>query len=120
VGGYTEARAIQQFALEHNMPVWCGGMLETGIGRAHNVAISTLPGFTLPGDVSASSRYWEQDIIDPPITVTKRGTIMAPPGPGIGYAVNERRIEDLTVRRERVKLARCKHSGRSTIGDPGQ
>ena len=104
VGGHTETRAIQAFAIEHGIPVWCGGMLEAGIGRAHNIALSTLPGFTLPGDVSASARYWDEDIIDPPVTVTKQGTIKAPTTPGIGYQVNEERIEALTVRRETVQL----------------
>lgn len=104
VGGYSEAKAIQSFALERAMPVWCGGMLEAGIGRAHNIALSTLSGFTLPGDVSASSRYWEEDIIEPPVTVTREGTIKAPTGHGIGYEVNEARIEALTVRRETVNL----------------
>jgi O-succinylbenzoate synthase len=104
VGGHTEVRLIQAFAVEHGIPVWCGGMLEAGIGRAHNIALSTLPGFTLPGDVSASARYWEEDIIDPPVTVSRTGTIKAPTGHGIGYEVNEDRIEALTVRRETVRL----------------
>lgn len=104
VGGYSEARAIQSFAELHDMPVWCGGMLEAGIGRAHNIALSTLPGFTLPGDVSASARYWEEDIIEPPVTVSREGTIKAPAGNGIGYEVNEPRIEALTVRRETLNL----------------
>ncbi len=104
VGGHTETRLIQAYAFEHDFPVWCGGMLEAGIGRAHNIALSTLPGFTLPGDVSASARYWDEDIIDPPVTVTKQGTIKAPTTPGIGYEVNEERVEALTVRRETVQL----------------
>ena len=104
VGGYNEARAIQSFAQDHGLQVWCGGMLEAGIGRAHNIALSTLPGFTLPGDVSASERYWEEDIIEPPVTVSREGTIKAPAGHGIGYDVNEARIEALTVRRETVHL----------------
>jgi O-succinylbenzoate synthase len=104
VGGHSEAKAIQSFALKHNVPVWCGGMLESGIGRAHNIAMSTLPGFTLPGDVSASARYWAEDIIEPPVTVNVDGTINAPADYGIGYEVNEARIEDLTVRRETVPL----------------
>ncbi len=104
VGGHTEVRLIQAYAAERNIPVWCGGMLEAGIGRAHNIALSTLPGFTLPGDVSASARYWEEDIIDPPVTVSRKGTIKAPTGYGIGYEVNEARVEALTVRRETVHL----------------
>ena len=79
-------------------------MLESGIGRAHNIAMSTLPGFTLPGDVSASQRYWDEDIIEPPVTVSGQGTIKAPAGHGIGYEVNEARVEALTVRRETVRL----------------
>src|SRR4030095_11056696 len=105
VGGFAEAKAIQAFAKEAGMPVWCGGMLESGIGRAHNIALSTLPGFNLPGDVSASSRYWEQDIIEPPVTVSRQGTIKAPAAHGIGFEVNAARIEALTVRRETVLLA---------------
>lgn len=104
VGGHTEVQRIQTYASEHGIPVWCGGMLEAGIGRAHNIALSTLPGFTLPGDVSASARYWEEDIIEPPVTVSRKGTINAPTGHGIGYEVNEARIEALTVRRESVRL----------------
>ena len=104
VGGYSEAKDIQAFALSHGMPVWCGGMLEAGIGRAHNIALSTLPGFTLPGDVAASHRYWDEDIIEPPVTVSRAGTITAPTGCGIGFEVNEGRVESLTVRRETVRL----------------
>ena len=79
-------------------------MLESGIGRAHNIAMSTLAGFTLPGDVSASARYWEEDIIEPPVTVSDRGTIRPPAAPGIGYNVNEARLESLVVRREAITL----------------
>jgi O-succinylbenzoate synthase len=104
VGGHTEARAIQDYCRGREVPVWCGGMLESGVGRAHNIAMSTLPGFTLPGDVSASARYWEEDVIDPPVTVSPRGTIQAPTGPGIGYEVIERRIDSLTKRREDLAL----------------
>ena len=73
-------------------------MLETGIGRAHNIAMSTLDGFTLPGDVSASERYWERDIIEPPVTVSQNGTIPAPEGAGIGFNVDDEAIRDLTIR----------------------
>jgi o-succinylbenzoate synthase len=104
VGGHAEARDIQAYAQAHNMPVWCGGMLESGIGRAHNIAVSTLPGFTLPGDVSASARYWEEDIIEPPVSVSRTGTIAAPEGHGIGFEVNEDFIEALTVRRDSIRL----------------
>ncbi|MEK6284269.1 MAG: o-succinylbenzoate synthase [Acidobacteriota bacterium] len=104
VGGHAEAWAIQKFCSDRGTPVWCGGMLESGVGRAHNIAMSTLEGFTLPGDVSASARYWEEDIIEPPVTVSPRGTIAAPAGPGIGYEVNESRVEALCKRREQVRL----------------
>jgi O-succinylbenzoate synthase len=104
VGGHAEARAIQDFCGRKDTPVWCGGMLESGVGRAHNIAMSTHASFTLPGDVSASARYWEEDIIDPPVTVSSRGTITPPPGPGIGFEVNERRIESLVKRREEIRL----------------
>lgn len=103
VGGHAQAKLVEQIAREKNIPVWCGGMLESGIGRAHNIAMATLAGFTLPGDVSASSRYWEEDIIDPPVTVTPRGTIIAPDKPGIGFEVKKKRLEQLTVRREQIK-----------------
>ena len=105
VGGHAEARSIQDFCDRRGTPVWCGGMLESGIGRAHNIAMSTLGGFTLPGDVSASARYWEEDIIEPAVTVGHRGTIIVPAGPGIGYEVNEGRVESLVRRREEVRLA---------------
>src|SRR6185436_11619992 len=102
VGGHTEVQLIQAYAVEHGIPVWCGGMLEAGIGRAHNIALSTLPGFTLPGDVSASARYWAEDIIEPPVTVSARGTIAAPEKPGIGFDINLKRIEKLITRKETV------------------
>jgi O-succinylbenzoate synthase len=103
VGGHAEAKRIEQVTRESNLPIWCGGMLESGIGRAHNIAMATLAGFTLPGDVSASARYWEEDIIEPPVTVSDRGTISAPEKPGIGFEVNLPRIEALTVRKEIIK-----------------
>jgi O-succinylbenzoate synthase len=102
IGGHAEAKRIEQIARDNEIPIWCGGMLEAGIGRAHNIAMSTLAGFTLPGDVSASARYWEEDIIDPPVTVSPRGTIAVPNAPGIGFAINHRRIEALTVRKEAI------------------
>ena len=103
VGGHSEAKRIERIACENEIPIWCGGMLESGIGRAHNIAMSTLAGFTLPGDVSASARYWEEDIIEPPVRVSERGTIKAPEGPGIGFNINLPRIEALTVRKETIK-----------------
>ena len=88
---------------QQGVPVWCGGMLESGIGRAHNIALSTLANFTLPGDVTASRRYWTEDIIEPEVTVSAQGTISAPGGPGIGYEPRRERIESLTVRREELR-----------------
>jgi O-succinylbenzoate synthase len=100
VGGHTEASRIQAYCANTGIPVWCGGMIESGIGRAHNIAMSTQPGFIWPGDVSASQRYWEQDIIEPEVWVTPQGTIHVPQTPGLGYEIRERRIHDLTVRHE--------------------
>ena len=102
VGGHLEAQRVERVAREKEIPVWCGGMLESGIGRAHNIAMSTLAGFRLPGDVSASARYWSEDIIEPPVTVTPGGTIIAPNQPGIGYDIKRARIESLTVRKEEI------------------
>jgi O-succinylbenzoate synthase len=99
VSGHTEARRMQDACRKRDIPVWCGGMLESGIGRAHNIAMSTLSGFSLPGDVSASQRYWVEDIIEPEVEVTARGTIQVPKNPGIGYVVKRDRVEKLTVRR---------------------
>jgi len=98
VGGHRGARKVHDVCVRQGIPVWCGGMLESGIGRAHNIAMSTLPGFTLPGDVSASNRYWNEDVIEPEVKVSARGTISPPRAPGIGYAVKRDLIERLTVR----------------------
>lgn len=103
VGGFTQAKRIHDLCEKANIPVWCGGMLESGIGRAHNVALSTLPNFTLPGDVTASRRYWSEDIIEPEVTVSKQGTIRVPEGPGIGFAPRVDLIEKWTVRKERLE-----------------
>jgi o-succinylbenzoate synthase len=100
VGGYSSAREIQAYCLDRNIPVWCGGMLECGIGRAHNIAVSTLPGYTLPGDVSASQRYWVEDVIEPEVTVTPQGTIRVPQTPGLGYHVRHELIDRWTVEKE--------------------
>ena len=102
VGGYTVAKQIHDLCKGNGIPVWCGGMLESGIGRAHNIALSTLPNFILPGDVSASRRYWHEDIIEPEVTVSAQGAIRVPSGPGIGYAPRMDRIEKFTVRKERL------------------
>jgi O-succinylbenzoate synthase len=98
VGGFTEAIAVHDVAQEFGVPVWCGGMLETGIGRAHNIALSSLPNFLLPGDVSASKRYWAQDIIEPEVTVSAKGEITVPTTPGRGFEIQRDRIEAITVR----------------------
>jgi O-succinylbenzoate synthase len=100
VGGFSEAIAVHNAAEERGIPVWCGGMLETGIGRSHNIALSSLPNFSLPGDVSASSRYWAQDIIEPAVTVSSKGEIVVPTAVGRGFEVQRDRIEALTVRRQ--------------------
>src|SRR5262249_5611476 len=104
VGGFSEAIAVHDLCQRHNIPVWCGGMLETGIGRSHNVALSTLPNFRLPGDVSASSRYWAEDVVEPEIETTSRGTIVIGDKAGTGYEVKTDLIARLTTRCEIVKI----------------
>ena len=103
VGGFSEAIAVHNAAQERGIPVWCGGMLEVGIGRSHNIALSTLENFTLPGDVSASARYWKEDIVEPEITVSSAGEITIPDTPGRGYEVRADLIERLTVRKEEIR-----------------
>lgn len=105
VGGHSSAREIQALCLARGVPAWCGGMLECGIGRAHNIAASSLPGYTLPGDVSASKRYWEEDVIDPPVEVNSRGTIQVPTSSGLGYHVRRDLIERWTVEKETWRAA---------------
>ena len=100
VGGFSEAVKIHDYCYEHNIPVWCGGMLEAGIGRSHNIAMSSLPGFSLPGDVSASKRYYKEDIIEPPVKVNDEGFINIPRVPGTGYEPRDDYIESITVRKE--------------------
>jgi o-succinylbenzoate synthase len=103
VGGFTEAVKIHDICQSQKMPVWCGGMLESGIGRAHNIALSTLPNFRLPGDVSASTRYWKEDIIAPEVTVSPQGTIAIIDQAGTGYKIKENLIEKLTVRKQTIR-----------------
>jgi O-succinylbenzoate synthase len=105
VGGFSEAIAVHNATAERGIPVWCGGMLESGIGRAHNIALASLENFSLPGDVSASSRYWTEDIIEPEVTVSAKGEIAVPDGIGSGFTVRRDRIETLTVRRQTVRAA---------------
>jgi O-succinylbenzoate synthase len=100
VGGFAGALAVHDVCRARAVPVWCGGMLESGIGRLANVHLQTLPGFTLPGDTSASERYFDEDLVLPPVTVSKEGTIAVPEGPGIGHEVAWGRIERATVARE--------------------
>jgi O-succinylbenzoate synthase len=103
VGGFSEAKRVHDAAQAAGIPVWCGGMLEAGIGRAHNVALSSLPNFVLPGDVSASKRYWERDIITPPVETTPRGTILLRDEPGFGYELDRDFIRHITVREETIE-----------------
>jgi o-succinylbenzoate synthase len=100
VGGFAEAKRLHDVCEANGIPVWCGGMLESGIGRAHNIALSTLPNFVLPGDVSASKRYWKRDVITPPVDVTLRGTIEVTDTPGLGYEIDKDYLESVVVRRE--------------------
>jgi O-succinylbenzoate synthase len=104
VGGFGPSIAIHDFAEEHAVPVWCGGMLESGIGRAYNVALASLPNFSLPGDLSPSARYWAQDIVTPEWTMDAQGFVQVPlSAPGIGVRVDTERVEKLTVRREELR-----------------
>lgn len=99
VGGYTEALAIHDVCQAHGAPVWCGGMLECGIGRAHNLALASLPNFTLPGDISASKRYWARDVVVPPFEVASDGSVGVPTGPGIGVEIDHAFLDEITVER---------------------
>lgn len=103
VGGFSEAIAVHNVAQENNIPVWCGGMLETGIGRSHNIALSSLKNFTLPGDVSASKRYWKEDIIEPAVEVSSEGMITVPQTAGRGFKIKTDLIEKLTVRKQTLQ-----------------
>jgi O-succinylbenzoate synthase len=100
VGGFSGAKAVHDVAHGAGIPVWCGGMLEAGIGRAHNIALSTLPGFVLPGDVSASKRYWAHDIITPEVEVSPQGTIAIRDEPGFGYGIDQDFLGTVTVREQ--------------------
>ena len=102
VGGFTASLAIHDICASERIPVWCGGMLESGIGRAYNVALASLPNFSLPGDLSPSARYWERDIVEPEWTMDATGMVLVPTGPGLGIHVDVGRIDDLTVRRDVV------------------
>jgi len=106
VGGLTSARRIHDVCRERHVPVWCGGMLEMGIGRAHNVHLASLANFSLPGDVSASERYFETEIIGEPFTVRPDGTMLVPSGPGIGVTVLEKLIRKISVQTKQYRPAR--------------
>ncbi|MEM7354532.1 MAG: o-succinylbenzoate synthase, partial [Acidobacteriota bacterium] len=113
VGGLAESLAIHDLCRRHDVPLWCGGMLESGIGRAYNVALASLPGFNLPGDLSPSAHYWERDIVEPEWTMDARGRIAVPRGTaGLGVAVDVDRIDDLTVRQETLTAARAAQTSR--------
>src|SRR6202022_391314 len=103
VGGFAESRRIHDIAGSAGVPVWCGGMLETGIGRAGNVALATLPNFRLPGDISASDRYWAEDIVEPPFVLQRGATIPVPTRWGLGVRAKGDLAGRLTVRREMVR-----------------
>ena len=105
VGGHAQSIRMHDLAVEHGVPVWHGGMLESGIGRAHNIHLSTLPGFTLPGDVAASRRYFAPDLIDPEIEVRPDGTIAVPTGPGIGVTVVADRVTAASIERLELRPA---------------
>lgn len=100
VGGFTESKLIHHYCASKNIPVWCGGMLESGIGRAGNVALASLPNFTLPGDISASKRYYKEDIVEPEFQVSTDGTMDVPTKPGIGVEVNLKMLENVTVKKK--------------------
>ena len=112
VGGHSEARRIHDVCRDRGVPVWCGGMLEMGIGRAHNVHLASLPNFSLPGDVSASERYFETEIIGEPFTVEPDGTMKVPTGPGIGVTVLEKSIRKLAEREREFRPAATPRSRR--------
>jgi len=103
VGGVVESRKIHDFCQEKQLPVWCGGMMESGIGRAHNLHLATLPNFKFPNDLSASKRYYAEDLIEPPVEISTQGTIKVPESPGIGVFPQERRIKKATLKHEVFK-----------------
>jgi O-succinylbenzoate synthase len=103
VGGFSEAKKVHDVCQANRVPVWCGGMLESGIGRAHNIALSTLENFSLPGDVSASKRYWKEDLIEPEVEVSREGMIAVKDEAGTGYRVREDLLEKLTMKKEVVR-----------------
>jgi O-succinylbenzoate synthase len=104
VGGFAVSKGIHDLCQRNGIPVWCGGMLESGVGRAHNVALASLPNFSLPGDLSPSARYWERDIVTPEWTMDDEGMVHVPRDkPGIGVSVDMDFVDSITVRREELK-----------------
>ncbi len=102
VGGLTESKKIHDYCMSQNIPLWCGGMLESGVGRAHNIAITSLANFVMPGDTSGSSRYWHEDIIEPEVVVSARGTIEIPATPGIGYQPVPSLLDKYTIEKKEI------------------
>ena len=119
VGGFAESIRLHDLCAASGIPVWHGGMLESGIGRAANIHLSTLPNFTLPGDIAASKRYFDPDLIDPPIEVADDGTIAVPSGPGLGVNIREDRIDKATIRKSEVSGRKSRVSLTSAIGRAG-
>jgi o-succinylbenzoate synthase len=103
VGGYLEARRVHDVCAAHGVPVWCGGMLETGLGRAANVTLAALPNFTLPGDTSASDRYWRRDLVTAPF-VLEDGCVRVPAGPGLGVELDRAWLDEVTTSVEQVAV----------------
>ncbi|WP_188069171.1 o-succinylbenzoate synthase [Brevibacillus brevis] len=103
VGGLTESKRIHDLCQAHDIPVWCGGMIESGVGRAHNIAITSLPNFTIPGDTAASSRYWEEDIVENGVELMAPGQLAVPDSPGIGYTLNQKAIGNYVIRTENFR-----------------
>ncbi len=118
VGGYAVARRVHDVAEAYGAPVWCGGMLETGIGRAHNLHLSTLKNFRLPGDTSASDRYFYEDIVDPPFTLSPDGTLNVPNGPGIGVKPDSQRLSKMRVHHETWQVRQQFKGGGIPYGAP--
>jgi o-succinylbenzoate synthase len=116
VGGFTSSKRIHDLCVAHGVPVWCGGMLESGIGRAYNVALASLAGFTLPGDLSPSARYWERDVVVPEWTMDAGGMVAVPRGrPGLGVEVDVDRIDELTTRLEALRAGRPGPAGAGAL-----
>jgi O-succinylbenzoate synthase len=106
LGGHAPSLALHQWCAGAAVPLWMGGMLESGVGRLHNIALASLPGFTLPGDTSASDRYWAADIIDPPVRLSSDGTVAVPAAPGIGHDIDDQRLQSVLVHTETFTTGR--------------